>query len=176
MLVESQERGIGVFCQWSHTDFLQHPGPFDALEQIVHHTVLLQLYLLHRRLADGRIFHQRHLLVVVEKQRVIPLSQKEALHLPLILLGQLRLPILRLAQREDYPLLLQLLVGHEIKDKVIKHGISRPWHRGLGNQQFQGVCLCHTCRVGNRISRHLLLEGCLLSRTGKHQQQHSESR
>ena len=94
---------------------------------------------LYHSLTDRSVLHQRHLLVVVEQQRVEPLTHKEMFHLPLALFHQLSLLPLNQLEWEDDTLLLELLVGQEVEQEVIKHGISSSWHRCLCYQQLHRV-------------------------------------
>ena len=53
------------------------------MEEVILHLVLLEHDLLHDGLIHGRVLHVRHLVIVVKEQRVIALTHKQMLHLPL---------------------------------------------------------------------------------------------
>ena len=142
------------------------------MEEVILHLVLLEHDLLHDGLIHGCVLHMRHLGIVVKEQRVIALTHKQVLHLPLRLLRHLCLAVsLSHPQGEDDALKLQTLVGCEIENKVIEISIGRPGHRSLCDELLQRVLYHHLRRVCHRVCRNLHLHACLLPRTGERQQQ-----
>ena len=176
MQIEVQERGIHILRDRHFSNLAQHPCPTDTVEHIVLHDILFEQNFLYDSLSDRGVFHQLHLILIVEKQRIIPLSHEETLHLPLFLVNRLRLVTLTHRQRKDHTIHLQFLVGGKVEDEVVKKFVHRLRSGCLTDQHFQRVYGSDLYGISHGVGLRLFCPLRLVSRTGEHQQDTCDNR
>ena len=88
---------------------------------------------------DRSVLHNSHLLHVVEDESIVPLAHKEMLHPPILFLDVVCLVAFYHRQRKLDAPHLQLSVGCEIEEKIIKQLVGCLWHGCLGYQLLHRV-------------------------------------
>ena len=127
-------------------------------------------------MAHARVLDQLRLLAAVEDERVVVLPHEEVVHAPLVLLYDARqLAVVVFLEREVYALALQLTVGGEIEEEVVKqligclgHGLLG-YHAVLWRQRVGRHGVCHRNGV---FLRGLLVGTAYVERGNRRQEQH----
>ena len=107
----------------------ERPLSVDAIKQVLLHRFVLKRNFFDYHMVDCSVFHQVHLLHIVENERIITLLHKEVFHTPIFFLNALHhLIVLVNVQRKLYARQLQFAVCSEIKNKIIEQLIGRLGH------------------------------------------------
>ena len=130
-------------------DGCQQPLAILAYEAILLDHALAQVYFLDGDVVDGRILDELHLPRVVEDLGVVALRTEELVHLPLRAL-QLAASLGGVdRQRKQNAAALQLFVGGEVEEEVVKQFVGGLRHRCLSDDLFGRVHARRVHRVGH---------------------------